>query len=119
MVFEVVHGKDSNTSDIGYAAIDSFLFDYTPEMQQCQTMPPAAEVKPTEAPPTETPDHTIQQFCNFEENLGGWTEESGLNATAAFVWSRTSGEEQDGLTGPQEDYDQTGTSKHSFCVIRH
>ena len=75
-------------------------------------MPPEAAVNPTESPPTDKPDNTKPTFCNFEEDLCNWTEDSGLNATANFVWSRTSGKEQDGLTGPSEDYNHSGESNN-------
>ena len=107
-MFEVVHSEDGENSNKGFAAIDGIMFDYTPEMSHCETMPPTAEVKPTE-PPTSNPD-TNPSFCNFEDDLCGWEKDSGLNSTEQFVWTRTCGSEQDGMTGPTQDYDKTETS---------
>ena len=114
-----MHGPDTNTSSLGYAALDSIIFDYTPDMlQHCQTMPPQAEVKPTQPPSTPHPD-SGPKFCNFELDLCDWTLDSELNATVDFVWARTTGDEQDGLTGPQENYDHSGLSKDSDITCKN
>ena len=87
-------------------------------MKNCEVLPPSAEVKPTETPPTDTPADKTPKFCNFETDLCSWYEESGLNSTESFVWMRTSGEEQDGLTGPQQDYDHTESSQEFYILLR-
>ena len=101
-----MHVADQNNTDTGYAAIDSIIFDYKPESLRCDTMPPQAQVKPTQQPPTDKPDSN-PKFCNFEEDICGWKENS---SGGGFEWKRTNGDLEDGITGPQEDYDDTGSS---------
>ena len=105
-MFEAAYGPDNDT---GYAAIDSIVFEYDPHYS-CETFPPQAEVTPTMPPTTNTPE-TPPTFCNFEQNLCEWTLNPGLNSTESFVWTRTSGDEQYGLTGPQTNYDHSRSSK--------
>ena len=103
-MFEILHSQQNNTKD-GYAAIDSISFDYS-EANTCELLPPDADVKPTDSPASGPTDADFEE-CGWCE----WSEDSGLNSEENFVWNRTTGADQDGLTGPTEDWDSTATSQ--------
>ena len=110
VIFEILHSAQNNTKD-GYAAIDSISFDYS-EANSCELLPPDADVKPTDSPGSEPTGADFEE-CGWCD----WSEDSGLNSEENFVWNRTTGADQDGVTGPSLDYDSTATSKCSKKVI--
>lgn len=107
-MFQIVH-SDNNNTQAGYAAVDSIMFDYSPD-NECEVLPPDAIVKPTAPPGSEPAD------ADFEQDWCGWSEDSGLNSEENFVWNRTTGAQQDGVNGPQLDYDSTDSSKLNITL---
>ena len=102
LIFEVTHGDQFVQS--GYVALDKIQFHYDSDYN-CEVLPPDAGTQPTDPPSSEPSD------ADFENGWDGWSEDSGLNSEESFAWSITTGAEQDGVSGPQEDYDSTSTSK--------
>ena len=107
-MFQIVH-SDNNNTQAGYAAVDSIMFDYSPD-NECEVLRPDAIVKPTAPPGSEPAD------ADFEQDWCGWSEDSGLNSEENFVWNRTTGAQQDGVNGPQLDYDSTDSSKLNITL---
>ena len=108
-MFEVSHSNSEEPK--GYVAIDSFTFDYNPQ-NDCEIKPPDAGTNTPTDPPGSEPTN-----ADFETDWCGWSEDSGLNSEENFVWNRTRGADQDGVNGPEIDYDESKQSNFSINLL--
>ena len=85
-MFEIVH-SDNNNTQAGYAAVDSIMFDYSPD-KECEVLPPDAIVKPT-APPAASPQmQTSSRTGAGGPRTRGSTARRTLSGTGPLELSR-------------------------------
>ena len=101
-MFEVSHSNSEAFK--GFVAIDGVTFDYSPD-NECKIKPPDSGTHTPTDPPGSEPTN-----ADFETDWCGWSEDSGLNSEENFAWNRTRGADQDGVNGPQLDYDESSQS---------
>ena len=100
-LFQLVFQVERSAESSGFAAIDSIVFDYDPNMKDCSILPPEAGVGSSSTTPTQPADGFPD--CKFETSTCGWIIDTEEN----MKWMRTRNQDlaDMGYEGPTEEWD--------------